>query len=474
MPELPDDYTDKFFQEGANQHDFTYNPDAWKAMEQMLDDDQKRRRVLPFFFYGLVGLAILGGIYVWSNNIQFAQLMQAVNVKNIQSTHLKESSDALLPTVDPTSHQKFALPEAHSEPEVEIVLEDSSVAGEDHSTSLLTVSTPSTKIEQTTSLNFSAPRESNRSTAHYSESLILKKGIEPTHDLIEQEINSNELKTNIYGGSMDKPSTLVADKGGALLSKPNVEAVKDQRRITEIDPVPLKPVKPAVISPLEEFVIANVKSSQSTGNQEGDLLSRISVRAQGGGVYGVTGQSSVGMARARYGVGFAFAVTDQIAFGSGANINNLCYITDGDGYRTKSLGWFGGASPSRIEAQCKVLEIPLEMTYFWKGNRESGFFFRGGMLNYLMLKEDYGFSYVDSEVPPNINVLSLRKEWKEVNTNQHFMGVAQLTLGYQFSLSPKTQLQVEGYVHSPLTGIGHGEVKVWSFGVNTSMNLNLK
>ncbi|MCB0638542.1 MAG: hypothetical protein KDC54_18055, partial [Lewinella sp.] len=63
MPEWTDKDTDKLFQEGANRYDFTYDPTAWEAMEQLLDRDRRRR--LLWWWLGAVVVLLLVAWMSW-------------------------------------------------------------------------------------------------------------------------------------------------------------------------------------------------------------------------------------------------------------------------------------------------------------------------------------------------------------------------------------------------------------------------
>jgi hypothetical protein len=448
MPEFPSDYTDKLFQEGAKQYTFTYAPEAWDQMEVMLDNENKRRTLFSYVKYGLLGIALLGLLITGLSLFNGAPANQpegeatsstanAVNSSPSDATEIEkqtlqftadnnttlktESSKLTVVPKQETSRVKYDLSAANQVFDEDqntrlapIVLEKPSPITEAHSASNSSVSNdliPAGTLSTVNDLSFTTENPSKR-----------------------EEILSNELAVN----------------------KLNFIRLSSSISLKELieDAPPAQPV--------------------STAKAKSALLSRISLRAQGGVIYGYTSESGVGVPRTRYSLGADYALTEKFTLGTGLSINNLCYVTNGAGYPTKSADWFGGASPSRIQAQCRILEIPIEATYHFGNRRNSGVFVRGGLLSYIMLRETYNYSYEDSVIPPDVQTASLRLGWNEKNSNQHFMGIAQASIGYQFALSPTRQLQLEGFVHAPLTGIGHGNVKVWSFGLNTAINLNLK
>ncbi len=461
MSEFPEDLTDKLFQEGAKQFDFTYNPEAWGQMEAMLEVERKRRRLPIALLFTAVGLILTAGLYFF---IGMDTSGEAYNVSNdtaglirIDENEIEKSSISHDYKVDDAVGF-----EGKFKPVKSTFLEDIVEQGGD-------------EIKESTQevirdVEFVDEVDIHKSGGLISPLMNIENAAVPTQALNTIQIELNNEAYSVNTPLSAKPS---GSKSSIELVEESLSNEEDQFNVSLLSARNLEKVN--VVSPTEQAVLMirapSPSTSESTTNE---LLSRISVRAFVGNVYGVTDQSGVGMARSRYGLGIGYSVNENWALSSGVNINNLCYITNGEGYRTKQNNWFGGVSPSRIEALCKVLEIPLEATYYWDGNKSSGFYLRGGILNYIMLKENYSYNYNQDEVPPNIQVSSLRRQWSEVNENRHFLGMAQVSLGYQLGLTKSSQVQLEAFVHAPMTGVGHGEVRVWSFGANAAFNLHLK
>ena len=116
---------------------------------------------------------------------------------------------------------------------------------------------------------------------------------------------------------------------------------------------------------------------------------------------------------------------------------------------------------------CLFLEIPLLMGYYPQTYQRSGFFAQLGITSYLMLREQYDYSYEF----PNAELV---QKWVGKNKNQHWFGIGQVAIGYQKRFNKKLSLQFVPYIQIPLTGIGHGAVNLWSTGLQVKSNFNLK
>jgi len=86
MSELPNEYTDKLFQEGAQQFDFTYNATAWNQMEEMLDAEKNRRNFISYTKYSVLGLIIFGGILLGIS------ILSNPNITNLEA----DSNDSII------------------------------------------------------------------------------------------------------------------------------------------------------------------------------------------------------------------------------------------------------------------------------------------------------------------------------------------------------------------------------------------
>lgn len=478
MSDLTEDKTDKLFQAGAERFDFTYNSEAWNQMEGLLDAEQKRRRFLFMSLFGTVGLSlaiVLYALFGAQTTRSDSSLSQTPQVTDSRLSSFDTEESTSFSDVENSSILKTA-DQNDSAKDLGVNSGDVIVSGEIASQIIPSSKDPisSGLVSATGTTKVPLNNQSNNFLDRNESSPAIEGGelIERMEGKLEEN-SSFEHKTVISKGPSSK-KTVEGKLNGLELPVINTSGVKnpqDKRQLSTLGTNSLLPVY-SDFATVKRLSIESSDVVQVSGAES--VLSRFSVRVHGGVLYGVTDQMGVGMARSRYGVGLGYSTSDNWSIGTGVSVNNLCYITNGSGYKTKQDSWFGGASPSKIEALCKVLEIPLEATYHWNGSRRTGLYLRGGVLNYIMLKEDYTYTYDEDNLPAGVEIAALKTGWSEVNENRHFLGMAQLALGYQLALSERNQLQVEGFIHAPMSGIGHGNVQVWSFGLNTAINLNIK
>lgn len=116
-----------------------------------------------------------------------------------------------------------------------------------------------------------------------------------------------------------------------------------------------------------------------------------------------------------------------------------------------------------IAAVCDVIDIPLNLRYTMHRSEWGSISLSAGLSSYLMLHEQYAYQYPDRE--------AAIREYS--NENRHFMGVGNLGLALERKINAKTSISLEPFVKVPLTGIGHGSVRLISAGAGIRFNLDL-
>ena len=88
------------------------------------------------------------------------------------------------------------------------------------------------------------------------------------------------------------------------------------------------------------------------------------------------------------------------------------------------------------------------------------------MTSYSMLQEWYRYAY---DLPDT----DLIRSWGTEHENRHWFGIGQVTMGYNVLLNRRMSLQFAPYLLVPLTGVGHGKVKLWSVGISAGFNFQV-
>lgn len=163
--------------------------------------------------------------------------------------------------------------------------------------------------------------------------------------------------------------------------------------------------------------------------------------------------------------GFLFSVglTKKLTISTGAAYAKTPYSTDFYNYHTS---YSFKTNPETVTADCRVLDIPLNIDYQLASKGRNKFSVGTGLSTYIMLSEKYHFNYAT----PNPYWLT---DVSIVNKNRHLLGVLNLDATYQRKLSPKLSLALQPYLKLPLTDIGNGQVKLQSTGVSVGISWNI-
>jgi hypothetical protein len=122
-------------------------------------------------------------------------------------------------------------------------------------------------------------------------------------------------------------------------------------------------------------------------------------------------------------------------------------------------------APNAIQGNCWILDVPINVRYYAFQRPLSRWYISGGVSTYLMLREKYGLEY-------NSYGKYYRKNLDLRNKNQHYLGIGNLSIGYERLLSDKLSLQIEPYLKVPVNGIGEGQINLKSAGALIGLKYN--
>ena len=118
--------------------------------------------------------------------------------------------------------------------------------------------------------------------------------------------------------------------------------------------------------------------------------------------------------------------------------------------------------PNSVSADCRVLDIPLNISYTFLRRKNKIISAGSGISSYIMLKENYRFNYTQND--PN-NPLA----YQVVNQNQHWLSILNLQASFEQRINSRISMSIQPYWKVPLRDIGFAGVKLQSFG--TAVNL---
>ena len=170
------------------------------------------------------------------------------------------------------------------------------------------------------------------------------------------------------------------------------------------------------------------------------------------------------------GFGISYRISKGISAGTGIYYSQKKYTSDRNSYYTTEKPFASWASYSRrIEADCSVIDIPLNMNVLLRKTKKTGITASAGLSSYIMLSEKYNFIYTPTLLYP-----STGREYTIKNKNEHILSIVNLAVGVEKPLGKQSSIVIQPYAKLPLSGIGQGETELKSFGVGFQLNYSMK
>jgi hypothetical protein len=180
-------------------------------------------------------------------------------------------------------------------------------------------------------------------------------------------------------------------------------------------------------------------------------------------------QSKVGT---NLGLTFAAGVSRKLTFSTGVLYSVKPYSTNFNNYR---LGVKWPVSPQAVTADCRMLDIPLNVSYQVYHSNQNSFSFGTGLSSYIMLHESYKFEYASSGTGSYGSSSSAAgpSTYSVPGTSKYFFGVMNINATYEHQIDSKVGISIQPYMKIPLSNIGYSQVKLQSTGVAIGLSWNL-
>lgn len=128
--------------------------------------------------------------------------------------------------------------------------------------------------------------------------------------------------------------------------------------------------------------------------------------------------------------------------------------------------WKQSVLPTSVSADCRVLEIPLNLRYDVKKGERFDWFVTGGATAYKMLNEKYVYNY---EAPDP----SIRWYKWEGKTGWYWASHLNASVGVERKISRRISILAEPYLRIPIKKVGFGKVNLFTSGLWISMKYRI-
>ncbi|CAN5198986.1 hypothetical protein BH09BAC6_BH09BAC6_04590 [soil metagenome] len=164
------------------------------------------------------------------------------------------------------------------------------------------------------------------------------------------------------------------------------------------------------------------------------------------------------------GLMFSARVSRKLTVSTGAVYSVKPYITSFANYHTN---YQFKTNPVNVTADCRMLDIPLNLGYQVYSRHQNKISVGTGLSSYIMLHENYTFSYANTYYPGG------PASYNVANKGKYLLGVLNLNATYERQINSKVGFSVQPYVKLPLNNIGASQVRLQTAGVAVGLSWNL-
>lgn len=461
---------DKKLREAAENDIQNYQEKDWAGMEVLLDKHlpQKKRRRGIIVFFLLAALTATGYLLYDSvsssrhetfaqeeettttepvNETNSAAKKNAEKTQSLNQEHTDNNTRTITRSIDnPVSKKELTGTKASTE-KITSGSINTTVSAKKNNTAPATISSNLNRnkkdfMKQPATVKSDGNNKNGRP-------LKLQKNPLPANDIVVEDKNIPATT-----GNMDNNAKTITPTTQQTLPATYPATAQNDKVTTQQPAVPTADNKETKSEP----VVTNNKQAKKEHSPK-SFTSRLSLTASAGPDYSSIKFKYSGEVRLNYGIGVSYAINERFSLRTGLYAGSKVYSADSNSYKTRYAGGGYNYKLYAIDADCYVIEVPVNLVYNFKTAKDHNWFGSAGLSSYFMKKEDYLYTYM---APNGQKYTHL---WQYRNENKHPFSVVSLSAGYQRKFNDRFSLSAEPYVKLPLGGVGDGKVMLNGAGV---------
>ncbi len=436
------DEFDNKIKEAAENHHPAYTEEAWGKMEKLLNSHlpQKKEDDKRFVFFILLFLLTGGGLFLLLRNHSSRSPAQ-ISRSGIQKTIAKPSSEG--PTVNLTKNKQL-----FSEPLNNLQSTDGS------NITLLSLDKQNNKpAEKTRRLN--AVLKADSKNVKDNINLLTTEPIKKTNDATLPPVNDPVVNSSSSDKNKNDRSTSVAVSNDI---KKNNEVIK---------PTPVTNQGINTVAADRTNLSQQNKTEKPNKGTANKFRNNLFFFASTGLDASYIPDEKMGKVKLFGGLGAGYRINKKLSVSAGIFAGRKVYTSSAKGYDPPPNFWIYYPYLEKVNANCKVYELPLTLTYQFNSKKQGNLFASAGVSSLFMKEENYSYSYKTNPNGPLLN-----RNWTLYNKNRHYFSLLTLSGGYNRQIGKNSSLSVSPYLKIPMTGIGYGRVKLNSGGLMVTMKIS--
>ena len=409
---MSDKELDDLFKEASGKMDMPFEASDWQKMETLLDDKG----------------GIRSAFWNWKTYTLATLLLLFGTTTTIILLNTKEE-------------------ESLSPQEEQIMSPDKSLAAE---------SGTENKVEAITPLR--TKEALDRQEKEMNKPVVIRKAIglklkeqRPAHDRVGSLKIDDSTKIHEEITSFnDDAKTPVIENGSGSASHSNVESESSSTDST----VAVKP---------DEELKAKDSTEEKSSDKNAVNNHSFSVKAVLSPDFSSVGYFTPGETGFNYGLLAEYGLGKHFSVSAGAIWSKKLYSSESE----ESSGYGQVLSSKTITGDCRILDIPILINYYFNPGHRFTVYGSMGLSSYIMFKEVYNYEVVKGGKSYDYTTSVERK-------NNEWLKMANISIGLQYRLANQWSLQAEPFVKAPLAGIGEGGIKLVSSGIFINIKYTFK
>lgn len=457
MYPLSDKELDRLSREAAEQYDVESSTSGWEQVENKLNKvmptqkEKDRRRFVWLFF--LLFLLAGGGL---------TALLSTGTKKRISSGEV-ENAENKERKIKPSSEiEKYKDVTNSSGTNTKAVLDEGATGESKKSTSTDAANTAHKEKKETISSKTKTIKESLSGTKNKITSSSSLKVVETKRTKRSDDIK--QLITNHPSSISFVPAKIIAEKSeqenfsnketsSEIGLRPSlVKGISTSYPFISIKPTAIPEIAIAVKLLSEKNTIA-INSGKS--KNKAPIVFGASFGTDQSRIHG-TKPGSFGWSG---GITFQYDLTNRISVNSGFTITKKFYEAKSKDFHPPKHYWTSYVNLQSVVGDCQMWEIPVQIRYDLFSNKSNSVFLNTGIANYIMRQQSYEYHYLNGNNNPAV------RKWETSSQSNYWMGILNISAGFEKNLNRKLSFQLEPYIKIPLKGVGFGNMDISSYGM---------
>jgi hypothetical protein len=168
------------------------------------------------------------------------------------------------------------------------------------------------------------------------------------------------------------------------------------------------------------------------------------------------------------GVGLQYSFGDKLILRTGVSTAAKIYTAQDKDYNPANNYWANYTYFKKIDADCKILEIPLSVAYRVVNSKKTSLYVSAGSSSYIMRKEAYNYYYKNQAGRDTITHRAWNNNSLHPFSSVNFSAIAERKLSNRFSL------MAEPIIKIPTGGIGVGKIRLYNAGLTVTAKFKLR